>query len=242
MYAEDSAGKKVKAEPKKLGKCPSCKVDLIAKCGKIMVWHWSHKSLRDCDSWAEGESQWHMEWKSYFPAEQVEVSMGNHRADVVTSKGIVIELQTKGLSVDDIRVREVFYKNMVWLFKVEKTHNFGYHEPYDFEKDAPVVQMPGKRKWWSFGWKYPMKCLAFASKPVFLDLGKKGIFEIKKIHGGSYFKGWGYKLSNSEFLERSGIIFNPFSALEAVGFMGRPSLIGDVTESIVLNTSAVITL
>lgn len=53
--------------------CPLCKKDVIAKCGNIKVWHWAHKNNKDCDSWSDGETEWHLNWKSNFPKECQEV-------------------------------------------------------------------------------------------------------------------------------------------------------------------------
>ena len=86
-------GKRI--EPNPLAKdafCPLCNSEVIAKCGKIKVWHWSHKEIEKCDSWYEPETKWHLDWKSNFPAENQEVILGEHIADVKI-KGRVLEFQ-----------------------------------------------------------------------------------------------------------------------------------------------------
>lgn len=60
-----SNGERIIASPKREAQCPICREIVISKCGSINVWHWSHKSLRDCDDWAEPESQWHIDWKNF---------------------------------------------------------------------------------------------------------------------------------------------------------------------------------
>lgn len=45
----------------------------------------------------------------------MEVSRGEHRADIVAKDGAVIELQHSPISVDEILARERFYGKMLWL-------------------------------------------------------------------------------------------------------------------------------
>ena len=37
------------AQPGLSGKCPFCGDAMIAKCGQVRVWHWSHRGTRKCD-------------------------------------------------------------------------------------------------------------------------------------------------------------------------------------------------
>jgi hypothetical protein len=97
------------------GTCPLCAGLTIAKCGELVVHHWAHESRRDCDSWSEGETAWHRNWKAKFPAAWREVTMGPHRADVRTKSGLVVELQHSAISPEEIRERESFYGWMVWI-------------------------------------------------------------------------------------------------------------------------------
>ena len=114
-------GEKQLAQPKARGLCPVCGGEVIAKCGKIVSWHWAHKKC-DCDPWYEPESEWHIQWKQQFPKEWQEVVIGNHRADVKTPSG-VIELQNSSLTSSEIEEREVFYGRMIWVVNAEKFKN-----------------------------------------------------------------------------------------------------------------------
>lgn len=96
-------------------KCSGCGDDVIAKCGEIKIWHWAHVN-KECDSWYEPESAWHIGWKSLAPPDNQEVVIGPHRADIRTSKGTVIELQHSPISPEEIREREQFYGDMIWIF------------------------------------------------------------------------------------------------------------------------------
>lgn len=96
-------------------RCPSCQAELIAKCGQINFHHWSHKA-GDCDSWSDGETDWHRGWKARADPSWCEVVMPPHRADIRRPDGLVIELQHSSIVVEEIEKREAFYKPMWWLF------------------------------------------------------------------------------------------------------------------------------
>jgi competence CoiA-like predicted nuclease len=107
-------GIKTEAMPGGKGICPCCESETIAKCGKYKIWHWSHKSQKNCDSWWENETEWHRQWKSYFPIENQEVvhkdidSGEKHIADVKTFNGMVIEFQNSPINVEELKARENF--------------------------------------------------------------------------------------------------------------------------------------
>src|SRR5262249_30642142 len=111
---------RVEAYPGGKGMCPVCNGEVIAKCGTHRVSHWAHRGIRDCDSWAEKETDWHRAWKNNFPAECQEFiqhdgqSGEKHIADVRTPHGLVIEFQHSHLRPLERAGRERFYGNMVW--------------------------------------------------------------------------------------------------------------------------------
>lgn len=118
----------IKTEPQQglVGICPRCGKEVFAKCGKIKLHHWAHKNLKDCDAWAEPETQWHRYWKNKFLKEYQEVVFTNpitnekHRADVHTAKGITIEFQNSPISLDELHSRDEFYNNLIWIVNGEK--------------------------------------------------------------------------------------------------------------------------
>lgn len=143
--------------------CPLCKEKVIAKCGLIKQWHWSHESILDCDSFGEPESEWHLNWKNRFPNECVEVIIEKHRADIKTklndslgNSTEIIELQNSPISPQEILEREQVYKNMIWLFNGET-----------FAKNL-ILRPNGS--YISFRWKHPPKSLWSANKPIYIDL------------------------------------------------------------------------
>jgi hypothetical protein len=116
-------GQRSYAQPKLDGRCEICDGAVIPKCGRINVWHWAHKTLQDCDTWSEPITAWHANWQEHFPADSCEIPIGQHRADVRSPTGLVIEFQHSALSVDEIREREDHYGSMLWVFDaVEAFH------------------------------------------------------------------------------------------------------------------------
>ena len=105
-----------------IGFCPDCGSQLIPKCGQAQkkINHWAHKGNRDCDSWAEGETEWHLSWKEKFPEEWREITQHDehgekHRADIKTGCEWIIEFQHSPLSPDERQAREDFYKKLIWV-------------------------------------------------------------------------------------------------------------------------------
>jgi competence protein CoiA len=114
-------GKRVKPFPKGKGACAACGNRTISRCGSRNLWHWAHEVQQSCDPWWENETQWHREWKSYWPdalQEIVHFSAINgekHIADVKTSSGLVIEFQNSAMNDEELASREAFYGNMIWV-------------------------------------------------------------------------------------------------------------------------------
>ncbi len=103
------------------GVCELCNSKVIAKCGDIVVHHWSHYTIKDCDKWWESETIWHRDWKNRFPEDYREVIFKNdstkeiHRADIYTPAGLTVEFQHSFISNDERVSRELFYNNLIWV-------------------------------------------------------------------------------------------------------------------------------
>jgi competence protein CoiA len=113
-------GERREAQPDLSGKCPGCESPVVAKCGVVRVWHWSHKGQQPCDPWKEGETEWHRSWKDQFPADWQEVVQSaedgeRHIADVKTNGGWVIEFQHSYIKPEEHRSREAFYAKLIWI-------------------------------------------------------------------------------------------------------------------------------
>jgi competence CoiA-like predicted nuclease len=122
-------GIKTEAMPGGKGICSCCESETIAKCGNYKIWHWAHKSNKNCDSWWESETEWHRLWKSYFPIENQEVvhkdidSGEKHIADVKTLNGMVIEFQNSPIAAEELKAREAFYKRVIWIVNGDSFKN-----------------------------------------------------------------------------------------------------------------------
>ena len=114
-------GVRQEAQPGASGQCPACGQAMIAKCGKIKIWHWAHKGRRTCDPWWENETEWHREWKNCFDAKWQEVVHKDesadeiHIADVTTPHGWTIEIQHSPMGEAERMARNSFYKKIVWV-------------------------------------------------------------------------------------------------------------------------------
>lgn len=120
MKFADMEGQRCEAQPRLSATCRSCGAHVIAKCGNLRVWHWAHRSVGDCDTWAELETEWHRAWKNEFPVDWQEVihtapTGERHIADVKTQSGMVIEFQHSFLKAEERMARESFYRKMVWV-------------------------------------------------------------------------------------------------------------------------------
>ena len=176
MFANAPDGERVLAKPGITGECPACGSECMPKCGEIVVWHWAHIARSECDPWAERDTIWHWAWQESVPRARQEVVMRNHRADLVTASGHVVELQHSPISPAEIREREDFYGQMIWLFDATKCQ----------------IDLRHKDGYVTFRWMHPRKSVAFCRKPVWLDLGRNQILQLRKIHLAAPCGGWGY--------------------------------------------------
>ena len=69
----------------------------------------------------KAETDWHLMWKDAFPSDcqelvQIDENTGEkHVADVKTPSGVVVEVQHSRISEDELRSREDFYSDMIWI-------------------------------------------------------------------------------------------------------------------------------
>jgi competence CoiA-like predicted nuclease len=165
LYAASESGEKI--FPVKQGRafCPFCRSIAIAKCGEIYAHHWAHETNKECDEWYESESDWHLNWKSMFSKEYVEVTIQKnrqrHRADIVGHNGTVIELQHSPISITVISERELFYENMIWLFDMAHKRQAFTRKSHKGEIEFP------------FKWSHPKLSLLTCKKPIYFDFGTK---------------------------------------------------------------------
>lgn len=189
VYAADESGSRIAAMKGANGWCPSCRDQLVPKCGSIKVHHWAHRSC-DCDPWYEPETEWHLRWKSLAPRERVEVVMGPHRADVVSPSGIVVELQHSSISLEEAQEREQFYGRMIWLFDAQ---------PFADRLDWINRGSPARPHAVCL-WKHRRPVHWVLTMPIFWDFGEAAIFAIRGTHNAGGVDGqW---IHRTEFINR----------------------------------------
>ena len=124
LKAVDENNNRISPEKGKLGFCQLCKQAVRAYCGEININHWRHIEIQNCDSWNEGETEWHREWKNEFPDDWQEVIIEKdyekHIADIRPPNNLVLELQNSSISSTTIKIREKFYGKMIWLINANK--------------------------------------------------------------------------------------------------------------------------
>jgi len=170
MYANNKDGERVEASPKITGVCPNCNGEVKSKCGAIKIWHFAHISLQDCDTWSEGETEWHRKWKEMFPPHEREIVMKPHRADVL-HRGTVIEFQSKALDFYSLIEREKFYGKMVWVVKSDE-NKFIARQKY---KDG--------KYYYTFKWRWCSETWKYATKSIYVHIGDGyNLFKIWKIY------------------------------------------------------------
>jgi hypothetical protein len=153
-----------------LSTCQSCSRPVRAKCGQLVVWHWAHVAGADCDRWSEPETEWHKEWKSAAPEDRREVTIGDHRADILTASGHVVEVQHSGISLKTIAERDEFYeartgKALFWIVDASSSEKPTFYPGH-------CIRRPGEPMR-SAPWRTGPSCRVVASERVWscLDCG-----------------------------------------------------------------------
>lgn len=177
IFANDLFGMKIQAAPGVEGWCPACQEKMIAKCGEIKIWHWSHIGGTDCDSWHEPMTQWHIDWQGNFSFDLQEVVISRddkiHRADVRLPGGIVLEFQHSSISTEEITAREMFYQRMIWVFDVI--------EPFSSGR----FSIRRKKDFDTFTWKQSKKSIGVCSRAIVFDIGGGEVFTVSKLYSAT---------------------------------------------------------
>lgn len=179
-------GLRVEANPKLRAVCPGCGGEVVAKCGRYKVWHWSHLSRAHCDPWWETESEWHRAWKNRFPEDWQEVPTFGppgelHIADVMTPSKLVIEFQRSSIHPDEVRAREDFYQRMIWVVD-------GCKNDFDRFNFSNMRSRPGEDGIAHFHWHGRSKLFQrwHTHKPVFIDFGPEhGFWRVLRFDPGT---------------------------------------------------------
>ncbi len=151
------------------GTCPLCGAEVFAKCGVCRLHHWAHLHLRDCDSWSEGKTAWHIAWQDMYPKEWQEFTIQKatekHRADVYIPDAsnvphnhcLTIEFQHSFLTLEELQKREHFYDNLVWVVDLSSKKR----DIQKFNKNAQQFIRRIRPGWPIFFCHNVEKCLPF---------------------------------------------------------------------------------
>lgn len=198
-------GVRTEADKGLVGICEYCGSVAKAYCGDQVIWHWKHQAKAACDSWGENETEWHRNWKNYYPNEWHEVihkdeNGERHRSDIKRPDGFFIEFQHSPISHDEIDSRNNFYKNIVWVLNgarlksdLEKFKNHKKIQSIEEMIEASSLRLRIISFWEKVG------------KHIFIDFqdtsasGKKRIFYLCKSNEGRYL----YELSIEDFVRLS---------------------------------------
>lgn len=165
--------------------CPCCNSEMVARRGNIMVHHWAHKSLIECDSYFEPKTEWHVRMQNLLSGndktkQEVIIEKDNvkHIADIVNNKGVVIECQHSPISQETIVERETFYNDMIWLFDAETfCKNWEIVDTFNDKYNATMVKVVCK---------YYRGTLDVAKKPIYFNFadrdGTNNFLRLKNIY------------------------------------------------------------
>lgn len=144
--------------------------------------------------------------------------MGPHRADIKTPR-FVVELQHSPISPEEIREREGFYGDMIWIFDVRSAVSRIY-----FPKGGYSLRPHG-----AIVWLRPRPSILSCTKPVLLHLGKGRLYNVYGwgLHGSINFRGgFSHGYTKDQFLTAVGLLppsendvpeFKPFGFLPDLG-------------------------
>lgn len=167
-------GKPLPAHPRLVGECPECATVMTPKCGDIIAWHWAHRPGSDCQYGNDGESGWHLWWKWQFhnAGGRIEVRYASetgrhHRADAVTSSGLVVEMQHDYQTAPDVVSREQAYDHMVWIYDAAR-----FSSRLDHWADNGQI---------GFAWAMAAPSISRHCKPVLWHVGDN-VWIVESLH------------------------------------------------------------
>ena len=167
-------GVRQETQPRLKGLCPGCGGEVVAKCGRHVIWHWAHASRCHCDPWWEAETAWHRSWKNHFPIEWQEVPLRDassqelHIADVQTHAGLVLEFQHSSIDPVEVDARCRFYQKMVWVIDGCKNDADRYN--FTNGRGRPNLHGIVQFQWFSRSKLFERWHIA---TPVFIDFGQE---------------------------------------------------------------------
>ena len=210
-----TSGEKVKIceiDPEDDYKCEMCDGNLVAKRGRLVIYHFAHEHLVDCDQWRENKSKWHILWQDICKKDFVEVPYKNlHQADIVNIEGMVIEIQNSPMSIDTMEEREDFYGRMIWVVNATSMNDRHSARKLTIITDGSWAIIKVLHKFW-----------LHSKKNVFVHTDF-GLYRIRKTVNKWYCIA--ERIDVQWFLERNfrGILKDPSGAAQALACSGLRS-------------------
>lgn len=174
MIAALVEGKLARATNGARGNCPECKGEVYARTPEHAIRHFAHIPLPDGEerfcSRDPGEmSEWHRRWQwERTDLGCIEVTQGQHRADVVNASGVVIEFQRSTITPEDVKARESHWRRGVWV--LDGTPN-DRGEPRVLIRRLP--DQADDDVYRRFKWSHANLVLYRAKWPVWIDVGER---------------------------------------------------------------------
>lgn len=176
-------GQRATPVPRQRGVCQYCGEEMVAKCGRYVMWHWAHMPGSNCDPWWGSESEWHREWKERFPEDWREVvhfdelTGEKHVADVKTSHAIVVEFQRSQISSEEVASRESFYRDLVWVVDGDRnSFDPSYFRMGLSREPISLDPLVHRVHWW--GRSRLLHKWGDVSCPVYIDFGSHGLWRL----------------------------------------------------------------
>lgn len=201
IVARLADGRLARGERGASGTCPGCGGKVYGREPDGVVRHWAHNpdptgTQRRCDS-DNAMTEWHRRWLSRrTDLECIEVTRGDHRADVINAGGFVVEFQHSPIREDDVRDRESFWRKGVWVLDGTGRDDEGcprvtvWRHP-DQSPDDPYRQIR---------WPRPPHILGHARWPLWVDLGDaRGIVQLRDRKGREW-SGHGWIVTTEWFI------------------------------------------
>lgn len=180
MIAAVVAGKLARASHGARATCPECRGSVYARMPEHAIRHWAHTPLPDgethqCSRDSGEMSEWHRKWQFQRTDLQcIEVVGEGHRADVINAGGIVIEFQRSSITPEDVTARERYWRKGVWV--LDGTPNEEGEERVELRRHP---DQPENDPYRSFHWPRAPLLLYRAKWPLWIDLGKPGLLQVR---------------------------------------------------------------
>jgi len=112
----DQYGKTAQPGARGFGEC-GCPI--IAKCGDLNMWHWSHEAQTACTGIEHDEGFWQAAWHEWALTRgaETDVRIGRQRVDFVMPNGRQVLLRSEYPDVRDVERLETVLGDAVWIYR-----------------------------------------------------------------------------------------------------------------------------